>query len=493
VTRSWLPAAAASVGIFVIALAFRLEQHHTALLYPDGYQYLLMARGISEHFEPTTVLGPGGELFVPNADAAAKPVFPLLVALVHALGVGWLTAAMIVTSSASAAVVALTFLLATRLGGTWIAGAAAALVLLASPSLAFWSGFSGPDPLAQALALAAALAFLHERPVAGGVLLGLAVATRPEFAIVALGVFLVLAATRRRRAALHGVAALAATCGLLLVVLRPPVALPPGAFLATALILVFVCVAAALLPRERMPAATVALTAVAALGFASAAGLADLWDRDWILVAAALIGLSLATLDPDRRGHASRIVALGVALGAVYWMKNPGADRYFAVLLPLAALLVGLGIAAAMERWRFSVVPAVTAIVAIVALGISGMPSTNHDQDVFSRTAQRLEPMLSQSEALVTAAPDAYGFWLPEQPVRTMRPGAHGFILLDPAQRSYAPHLAANGKIVARVASDFAFSRPDGEIDAGVAVVVSGRVTQGSGRPDAERTPAAVR
>ena len=61
-----------------------------------------------------------------------------------------------------------------------MAGLVAGLVVLASPSLGFWSGFSGPDPLAQALALTAALAFVHGRSRLGGVFLGLAVATRPE-------------------------------------------------------------------------------------------------------------------------------------------------------------------------------------------------------------------------------------------------------------------------------------------------------------------------
>ena len=74
-----------AAGLFGIGIAVRIAQQHRGLLYPDGYQYLLMARGIGEHLRPTTVLGPGGELFVPSADAAAKPLYPALVACVHAL------------------------------------------------------------------------------------------------------------------------------------------------------------------------------------------------------------------------------------------------------------------------------------------------------------------------------------------------------------------------------------------------------------------------
>jgi len=89
-SRRTLLGAVPTLLLFALAVGVRLGQHHTALLYPDGYQYLLMARGISEHLQPTTVLGPGGETFSPNADAAMKPFFPFLVAAAHTLGLSWL-------------------------------------------------------------------------------------------------------------------------------------------------------------------------------------------------------------------------------------------------------------------------------------------------------------------------------------------------------------------------------------------------------------------
>ena len=85
-TGSWVPKAIAAGGLFGVTLGVRIDQHHSALLYPDGYQYLLMARGIGEHLRPTTVMGPGGDVFVPSADAAAKPLYPLLVWAAHSLG-----------------------------------------------------------------------------------------------------------------------------------------------------------------------------------------------------------------------------------------------------------------------------------------------------------------------------------------------------------------------------------------------------------------------
>ena len=120
---------------------------------------------------------------------------------------------------ASAAVVTLAAALADRLGGSWIAAAA---LCLASPAIVFWSGFSGPDALAQALALGAALAVLSNRERLGGVLWGLGVVARPEVVLLALA----LPFVRRRR-----VEALA--CGLfaiaaVLLIVRPPIAIPAG-------------------------------------------------------------------------------------------------------------------------------------------------------------------------------------------------------------------------------------------------------------------------
>ena len=66
-TASWLaerarrirprPVLLVAAGLFGVGIAVRIAQQHRGLLYPDGYQYLLMARGIAEHLRPTMVLG----------------------------------------------------------------------------------------------------------------------------------------------------------------------------------------------------------------------------------------------------------------------------------------------------------------------------------------------------------------------------------------------------------------------------------------------------
>ena len=210
--------------LFAVALGVRLSQHHEALLYPDGYQYLLMARGIGEHLQPTTILGPGGEQFVPSADAGVKPLFPILVAGVHALGVSWLEAARIVTAAAGATAVVALSLLVSKLSGSRLAGIAGGLLLLASPTVGFWSGFSGPDPLAQALVLTAALAFVHRRPRAGGFLTGLSILARPEIVLLALAAAVVsLRNEDSRRDLFRAAPAAVLTAGLGFLLMRSPV------------------------------------------------------------------------------------------------------------------------------------------------------------------------------------------------------------------------------------------------------------------------------
>ena len=85
-TRRHLESAALPAALFAVALVVRSMQHHAALLYPDGYQYLLMARGIGEHLRPTTVLGPGGGRVRAERRRGGRAVLPLVVAGVHALG-----------------------------------------------------------------------------------------------------------------------------------------------------------------------------------------------------------------------------------------------------------------------------------------------------------------------------------------------------------------------------------------------------------------------
>ena len=76
----------------------------------------------------------------------------------------------------------------------------------------------------------------------------------------------------------------------------------------------------------------------------------------------------------------------------------------------------------------------------------------------------------------VSAAPDAYGFLLPGRAERSLQAGARGLILLDGAQRTYAPGLTAEGVVLAHLTAPQGFERPDGTLDSGPSVLVRGVV-----------------
>jgi hypothetical protein len=459
-------------------VALRLHQAQPGLLYPDGYQYLLMAKGVAEHGRPLLTLGRGGDTMLPSVDAAAKPLFPALVAVLHPLGLGWIDAARVVSSLAGACTIVLAALLARRLTGSWLAAAIAGGACIASRELAFWGGFAGPDSLGQALALGSALALLGRRPLAGGVLAAMAVLARPELALPALAaaiVGLVLSELRRgvRRAGLGFTLALAS----LLVILRPPVGRPPMIDLV-ALPAAAVLAAVVFLVVTRGGRTASAITGGILLILLSAAfawrgaGMRQWAHDDWPLLLAGALGCATAMGTAHLRRIACALLLSGALLGLVYWFKNPDSDRYLALLTPLVAVSAGLAVVAPLQMRR-AVAPAAAGLVAIgLALGTPAA----RDRDAFPTVARELHALQPPFAPIVTAAPDAYGVLLPRRAVRVAQPGARGLIVLDGAQRAYSPRIRVDGRVVASLDPGPGFLRPDGTVDHRPVTVVLGTV-----------------
>jgi hypothetical protein len=326
-----------------------------------------------------------------------------------------------------------------------------------------------------ALVLSAALAYTHRRARLGGVLTGLAVAARPEIVLLALAAALLALRDERGRAEVRRSAPPALVTGSLVFgALQTPVAVTDWKL---AIILPIGLIVLALVmraPPEILRYGAVASLAVVAAVVLDRPGPSTLWqdDRPLLILAA----VALLVLLRDRERSAAALVVLGgvLLLGAVYLVKNPTLGRYFTLLLPAAALLAGLAVAALPGRLRAAGI-AVVAIVA--ALGLLHPVPGSRDYDMFPVVAGGIESRLGNGEEpLVTAAPDAYGFLLPGHGVKRMRPGIRGAILLDAVQRLYEPRLTANGPVVARIGGTLAFSRPDLEIDADPAVLVVGSV-----------------
>jgi hypothetical protein len=73
------------------------------------------------------------------------------------------------------------------------------------------------------------------------------------------------------------------------------------------------------------------------------------------------------------------------------------------------------------------------------------------------------------------------------RPIRFLRPGARGLILVDAAQRTYEPELVVHGRLVRTIAPRFGFVRPDGSVDAAPARLVRGTARYASSRYAAGR------
>ncbi len=450
--------------------ALRLHQLQPGLLYPDGYQYLLMAKGIAAHGRPLLTLGAGGDTLLPNVDAAAKPLFPALVTLLHSLGFGWLAAARTITALAGAGVVVLAGHVARRLTGSWAAAAVAATGCIVSRDLAFWGGFPGPDALGQALGLASALAFLARRPRLGGILAALAVLTRPELLLVLLaGATVGAVRVHLRQATFRALVSFTATLTLVLASLRPPLGHVPVGAVVLAVVVALLAGTVFLIATHHdgavgVPLVTgVVVSATLLLALTGLApGLRGLAVTDWPLLVAGLGGCLFAVTTPRLRTAACAMLLATSVLALVYLLKNPAADRYFSLLLPLVAVLASLPAAAATRAQRpMSVLAAGSLAGATLALG--GLPA--RAPDGFPAIARQLQALNEPRLPIVTAAPDAYGVLLPERSVRVARPGLKGLIIVDGAMRAYEPDLRLSARTLAMLDPGPGFAGVRGGID----------------------------
>lgn len=457
--RVWFPATLLALGLIV-----RAWQARGVLLYPDGYQYLLMARGIGDHLRPELQLGRGGSLFVPNADASLKPLFPALIAAVHLAGASWVGAARLVTIASGGVAACLCGVLASRLGPGRIFGVVAALLVLADPLSRYWGAFSSPDGLGQALALGSVLAVMSRRPLLAGVLAGATTFARPELGLllVAGGVVLTLKPTARN-AALSFVSGAFATSAFILVLLRPPIPLLPNEF-AAAGAGALVAAGLALLARPAVGVA-LGLAGLAAVALRSPA-LVQLVTHDAPVAVPAVVGLILA-----RRTRPAAVVAVaGAALAAVYDVKNGTSTRYTTQLVPLGVLAAATGLGTVARPGRRLVVVAACGAAAVLGLALQAVAPAPR-VDMFATIAGELP---RTGRPISTAAADAYGFLLYPRPVRVLTSRSHGLVLLDAVARAYEPEIAARGRVVARLAPGVGFQLPDGRVDVRPALLVSG-------------------
>lgn len=453
---------------------------HGALLYPDGYQYLVMARGIAEHAHAVGDLG--GWTLLPNADAASKPLFPAVVALVQVIpGVTPLAAAHVVAALATAGVAVSVAVLTARLTHSAAAVAASVVVVVASPALGYWLGFAGPDALAVALALTALILMSRGTLLASGAVMALAGCARPEFILVGLGIVAGAALSDRipRRRLLHATAAGAAVVALVLAATRPPLAGPAGLWaapLAVAMVAGMWAGAGRLATSARplLVAGAVVLplaTALAVIVPGRTTGVSLLLAQEWPLWILFGIASTAALFQPAPRVHVLRALAIMAPLGAIYLLRNPDAERYLALLIPGAAVLIGLGVGALPRpRLRVAALLAAIAALAILQPGHRAAPGP----DVFGPAADAVAA--DGRGPIITAAPDAYAALLPGRSIRPLEDGAEGLIVFDAAARAYRPGLIPRGAVAAVIPTGPGFQAPGGVVDSRPTILVWGEV-----------------
>jgi hypothetical protein len=200
-TRSVAPAAgiyAASRAVVLVAM-WLASRIHTALSFHDAFLSWDGTRYIG-------VVTDGYPRFLPlQADGRAAfsnlgffPLFPLCIRAVRWLGFSPLAAGLIVVGLAGVAASVLLWVLLERLWGRDVAARGVALFCFFPGAVVLSLVYS--EPLMLALSIGCLLALLQRRWVLGGVLAGLATATRPNaLVLVAVCAWAALVALYRRR------------------------------------------------------------------------------------------------------------------------------------------------------------------------------------------------------------------------------------------------------------------------------------------------------
>lgn len=474
----WL--AACVTGVVAIALAvWRYRERQPGLLVPDGYQYLLMARGIGEHLRPITQLGPEGAQWLPNTDASWKPLFPALVATGDALGLTPLGAAQLIVAVCGALLVVASGAIVWLYGRSLWATSMTVVLVALSPSVRHWQAFVGPDALAPALALSGAALALAGQPVACGLLVGLAAGARPEWGIVAVVVIVAAGLGRAHlRAAQRALAAATASYAALLLALRPPLEITASRLtlgLVAASILALVL--GALLAQRAGPRTRRALGVAAGIALAGAVAFASADDRlhglvsllrddPWLALAA--LAVAAGILRPASR-QISLLGALAIALLAVaYLVKNPGSERYLSQLVAPAAIICGI-VVSDLPRLR----PALAAgSIALAVIASLLAPAHLRGQDPLLPIAEALPHTAS---VLIVGQPEGLSFYRPDLSLVPYATEARGLIVSDPISRDYSPTVV-DGSLVKTIPLDFAVRRRDGSVDSSGISITRGRL-----------------
>ena len=188
--KSWRPAAVALVVVSFLVAVVLAYRGRPSVLYDDAAITLRYARRIVE--------GQGWTYNdLDRTNGASAPLYTLVVAALHAIGMDLTTAARAVNTVCYAAAVSLAAYLAERISG-WIAGVVAAVVLLTWTDFLYQSMSGMESSMAAALGLAAILALRSNRDGLAGILVALALINKLDAGMLALAIAVAYVIVMRR-------------------------------------------------------------------------------------------------------------------------------------------------------------------------------------------------------------------------------------------------------------------------------------------------------
>lgn len=466
------------IGIIIalagLSLVLRLGNLSPYLVYPDSYTSIVVADTIGRTGAVVANLGAGG-LIYPDFFGWTRPGYPLLVALVHAMGFSLVEAGRGIALAAGVASVPaaawLGFEVTRRRGG------ALAAVVLASTSFAsvVWSGFVLTETTGNLILLILLAATWHRRrrqpesldprDYLTGLLLAVAILIRYEYALLAP---IILLASGPRLSPSVRWLNITGSAGIILalatLILRP---FDPDPAYALSQVTSFIPIAIVglvvgtvllglgrfvhLAPQRvrvvslALLASIIAATAVwAPRGYP---GLITFAQQDGLIVWLGLLGLILMLNRHHTRRTGWLILAGIIVLAAAYFRVNPTMARYGTHLLPLLIVPASYLILETWDLRRRAIRAGALTIIAALALNQSFLTFAGLRSD---QAGIWFKPGYEQTAALLAApyiSPDAVIFTaFPEPYFLATANSTQSFT--DNSPWIYAPGLAENTPVV---------------------------------------------
>lgn len=433
-----------------VGLVIRLHNVTSYILYPDGYQNLLVAQNLAHAHGLLGSLGPHGMQY-PNSLALTRPLYPALVALIHMLlHVSYIAAGHRVSLVASVLAIPLGYYAARVATDRQLPAVVAASLMAASFTAIVWSGYTMTESVGNAVMLLTLLMLFtayrqetvqRKTAVMLGLLLGLCFLARYEYLLLLIpAVFLLAKNTKRRELALI----IAIPC--LVVLLCTTICLGSSGLYTVArsfgplfavtfggIVLIGLSRHSAIehwlgqiSPRVFVPVSCASILLLMLLSFFGVVSYGALYTfeaHDFLTACLAVVGfwILLKATDTARLGVA---LLMGVLLlGLAYAQFDNAMWRYFVHLLPLLIVPAAIGgerLYRSLGKFRPLFQLPLTVLILTATIGqllVSYAGLHRWDGGIWFQpgyeqaSALALRPYVTDDDRIVTAIPEPYYFF----------------------------------------------------------------------------------